>query len=231
MTQLNGVRVEASGLSKAVGGRPIVEDIGFVAEPGTTTAVIGRNGAGKSTMFKLMTGIVVGGGQTTYDGLTWHQLPSPRRLVGAYLGTFPFHSGSTVSAHLDLVAAMTDLPRSRVQDVAEQFGLTTFERTRVEALSAGSRQRLGLAAALLPDPPVLILDEPFNAHDPAEADHVYRSLSDLAGDGRTILVATHHLERLEPHATRALVLKAGRLVADSAIGPGARLTTLFSTHA
>lgn len=231
MKSVDPVRVQACGLSKHVRGRTLVEDLSFVAEPGTTTAVLGRNGAGKSTVFKLMTGVVTGGGRTTYDGLTWDQLPSPRRVVGAYLGTFPFHSGTTVEAHLDLVAAMTDLPRSRVPDVTERFGLTTFARTRVEALSAGARQRLGLAAALLPDPPVLILDEPFNALDPAEADHVYALLSDLAGAGRTIIVATHHLERLDPHATRALVLRAGRLVSDREVGPGSGLTDLFAAHA
>jgi ABC-2 type transport system ATP-binding protein len=205
--------IQVQHVSKAYRGHVVVDDLSFTASPGTTTVLAGPNGAGKSTLFKLMTGIVTGRGHTTFDGMPWQGLRLPRRSVGVYLGSSPFHSNMRVSEHLRLIASTTGNGPKRITTMLEQFDLEAHRRTKIAKLSLGMRQRLGVASAMLADPPALLLDEPFSALDPAESHRVHRWLRGLAGEGRTIIVATHHLALMETYATHALLVADGKLLA------------------
>lgn len=200
------VTIEAHELSKSYRSSIALQAVTFSAEPGTLTALVGPNGAGKTTLMKRMTEIISGGGETTYDGSQWATIPYPRRVVGLYLGSWPFHSTIRTEDHLRLVAStIPGIPASRINETLEHWGLGTHRDKRVARLSMGLRQRLGIATAMLPNPPVLLLDEPFSALDPTEATEVYDWLSSVAHhEGRTVVLSTHHLDRIEPHATHAL---------------------------
>lgn len=209
------IRVEA--LSKRYGRRTVLDSISFEVAAGSVTALIGPNGAGKSTLFKVMTNIVTGRGITTFNGKLWSQLANPRREVGAYLGASPFYGQITGRQHLALVAASCGASRARSSHLLEEFGLDPFATTKIAKMSLGARQRLGIATALIGDPPILLLDEPFSALDPMEADHVYTWLGSAADDGRTVIVSTHHLHGISPLATHALVMTSGTVRAFGSV--------------
>lgn len=204
--------VVAQDLSKKYGDRQALHPTSFTLDAGTVTVLAGPNGAGKSTLLKRMTSMVAGGGHATYDGRLWRDLPNPRRVVGIYLGSVPFQHGMRVVDHLSLLARMADVKPSTVDEMVERLHLADQRGKRVSQLSMGMRQRLGIASALLADPPVLVLDEPFSALDPHEASEVYGWVRDLVQSaGRTLLISTHHLDRIEAYMTHVLLMSEGRL--------------------
>ncbi|GAC1379617.1 MAG: ATP-binding cassette domain-containing protein [Marmoricola sp.] len=214
--------VRVAGLTKRYGSKMALDRVSFTVDPGTLTAVVGPNGAGKSTLFKVMTNIASGTGLTTYDGVPWQALDNPRRHVGVYLGSAPFYGQMKVRDHLRLVAASCGASTTAVLELLGEFGLERFASARISTLSLGGRQRLGVAAAMIGDPGTLLLDEPFSALDPAEADHVYGWLERAALDGRTVIVSTHNLARIAPLASHALVMVDGKAKAFGRIGELAR---------
>lgn len=185
--------ISVRGLGKRFGPVVAVDDVSFDVAPGMITGLLGANGSGKSTTMQLMVGLTRGAGRCTFASRPFDQLPSPRRQVGVMIGAAPFHPGRTGCAHLRMLAAGSGLPRSRVDSVLDTVGLGGAAHRRIGTYSLGMRQRLSLAAALLGDPPALILDEPTNGLDPVAARWFRALLRRLADEGRSVLVSSHLL--------------------------------------
>jgi ABC-2 type transport system ATP-binding protein len=217
--------IEARNLTKRYGGRTVVDDVSFDARPGAVTGLLGPTGAGKSTTIRLLLSLARGGGHTRFDGVRYPQLRDPMRHVGAMLDAPAFHPSRTARTHLRMVAAANGIGRTRVDEVLDWVGLTAVADRRAKEYSLGMAQRLGLAVALLGDPPNLILDEPANGLDPAGIGWLRGFLRALAAEGRTVLVAGHLLAEMAQTADRLVVLGAGRLVADE---PAASFTARSS---
>jgi ABC-2 type transport system ATP-binding protein len=152
--------IEARGLTKRFGGMLAVDDLSFTVEPGKVTGLLGPNGAGKSTTLHLMLGLVGGGGRTLFDGRPYRELGCPMRVVGAVLEARALHPRRSARDHLRMLAAAARVPDRRVDQVLDQVGLTVVAHRRAGGFSLGMAQRLGLAAALLAEPRVLLLDGP-----------------------------------------------------------------------
>lgn len=223
--------VHVAGVGKRRGPRVFLEDVSFEVRAGSLTAVIGPNGAGKSTLFRVMTNIASGTGSTTYNGVAWTRLSNPRCQVGAYLGSSPFYGRMGALEHLRLVAASCGASSRRASQLLGEFGLESFGNTKISRLSLGARQRLGVAASMVGDPGILILDEPISALDPTEADHVQRWLEQAVRDGRTVIVSTHDLHRMSSLASHALVLSHGRVRAFGQIEELSRCVQRNGTRA
>ena len=180
-----------------------VDRLDFEVDPGTVTGFLGPNGAGKTTTLRMLLGLVAPtSGAATIDGRAYRQLADPAQRVGAVLEQTGFHPGRSARDHLRVLATAAGLAPARVDEVLEQTGLAAAARRRVGGFSLGMRQRLGLAAALLGDPDVLVLDEPANGLDP-EGVHWLRGLvRGLADQGRTVLVSSHLLAELPRRSTR-----------------------------
>jgi ABC-2 type transport system ATP-binding protein len=216
--------VLVTGLTKRFGAVSAVQDLSFEVTPGIT-GFLGPNGAGKTTTLRVLLGLVrPTAGTATIDGRRYADLPQPRRTVGAVLEATGFHPGRTAREHLAILATASGLPRARVDVVLDEVGLAGDARRRVGGYSLGMRQRLGLAAALLGDPGVLILDEPANGLDPAGMAWLRGLLRDLAGQGRTVIVSSHVLAEVRQTADRAVVISGGTLryagTLDGLSGPG-----------
>jgi ABC-2 type transport system ATP-binding protein len=210
--------ISVRGLTKHFGDVLAVDHLTFDVDPGTVTGVLGPNGAGKTTTLRMLLGLVAPtSGTATIDGRPYRELPDPARRVGAVLEAGGFHPGRSARDHLRILATAAGLPGRRVGEVLEQTGLAGPGRRRVGGFSLGMRQRLGLAAALLGDPEVLVLDEPANGLDP-EGVHWLRGLvRGLADQGRTVLVSSHLLAEVAQTVDRVVIVDRGRLVAHSTL--------------
>jgi ABC-2 type transport system ATP-binding protein len=203
--------VSVTGLTKRFGAVTAVRDAAFTATPGVT-GFLGPNGAGKTTVLRMLLGLVrPTAGQALIGGRRYADLRHPRRAVGALLEATGFHPGRTARNHLTVAARLAGLPAGRVGRVLDDVGLTGDADRRVGGYSLGMRQRLGLAAALLGDPGVLILDEPANGLDPAGMAWLRGLLRDLAGQGRTVIVSSHVLAEVAQTVDHVVVLHAGEV--------------------
>lgn len=207
--------IEISGLRKSYGAFDAVHDVGFCADPGRVVGLLGPNGAGKSTTLHVLLGLAAAtAGTATIHGRSYHDLPYPSRTVGALLDAGGLHPGRTGRDHLRVLASTGRLPGRRVEQVLAQVGMTPAADRRVRTYSLGMRQRLGLAAALLGDPEVLVLDEPANGLDPAGMRWLRDLLRGFADDGGTVLLASHVLSEVRQVADDLVVVGQGRVVAD-----------------
>jgi ABC-2 type transport system ATP-binding protein len=210
--------IAVRAVTKRYGGRIAVEDLSFEVRPGVVTGLLGPNGSGKSTTLRIVLGLDhPTSGMATIDGRPYADLPAPARQVGALLDADAAEGGRKARDHLRWVARAARLPRGRVDEVLAAVGLAGAADTRMRALSLGMRQRLGIAAALLGDPATLILDEPVNGLDPAGIEWMGRLLERLAAEGRTVLVASHHLAEMQAIAGPLVVIAKGRLLADTTV--------------
>ena len=201
------------GLTKRFGPTLAVDRLTATVRPGAVTGFLGPNGSGKTTTLRMLLGLVrPTAGTATFDGRRYEELKAPVREVGTLLEATGFHPGRTARDHLRVLATAGGLPRTRPDEVLEVVGLSDVAGRKVGGFSLGMRQRLGLAAALLGDPPVLVLDEPANGLDPAGTRWLRDLLRSLADEGRTVLVSSHVLPEVEQTADDVLVISAGRLV-------------------
>ena len=204
--------VAARGLTKTFGRVTAVRDMSFTAPAGKITGFLGPNGSGKTTTLRMSLGLVQPtGGTVLIGGVPYSQLDHPRRRVGALLEATGFHPGRRARDHLRVLAGAERIPDRRVDEVLGQVDLAGAAGRRVRGFSLGMRQRLGIAAALLGDPDVLILDEPVNGLDPAGIAWLRGLLRRLAAEGRTIVLASHLLSEIAQTADHVLIVSAGQL--------------------
>jgi len=202
-------------LTKRFGELAAVDGVTFSLEPGTVTAFLGPNGAGKTTTLRLLLGLAEpAGGEALVFGRRYRELDEPIRRVGAVLESSDFHPARSGRDHLRALALAAGLPLSRVEEVLEQVDLSGAASRRVRTYSLGMRQRLGLAAALLGNPELLILDEPANGLDPAGVRWLRIFLQAFAAQGRTVLVSSHLLAEVAQTVDRVLIIDHGRLLAS-----------------
>jgi len=210
--------IEARGLSKRYGATVAVDGLGFDVRPGVVTGFLGPNGSGKSTTMRLILGLDrPDAGQARIGGRRYRDLGWPLREVGALLEARAFHPGRSARAHLRALAAGNGIPRSRVEEVLDLVGLAEVAGRRAGRFSLGMGQRLGIAAALLGDPGVLLLDEPTGGLDPEGIRWIRDLLRSLAAQGRTVFVSSHLIGELARTADRVVVIGRGRLLADTSV--------------
>ncbi|MFE0473930.1 ABC transporter ATP-binding protein [Streptomyces sp. NPDC058947] len=208
--------IDIQDLTKEFGGRRAVDRLTVRVRPGRVTGFLGPNGAGKSTTMRLVLGLDrPTSGTATLDGRAYHDLREPLRHVGALLDAQAAHGSRTARDHLRILAVSNRIPDRRVDEVLRETGLASVARRRVRTYSLGMRQRLGIAAALLGDPEVVMLDEPSNGLDPEGIVWIRRLLRRLAGEGRTVLVSSHLMNETASFADHLVVLGRGRLLADT----------------
>jgi ABC-2 type transport system ATP-binding protein len=214
--------IEAVGLTKRYGSVTAVQDLSFKVRAGAVTGFLGPNGAGKTTTLRMVLGLArPTAGHATVEGRRYVELDDPARTVGANLEVAGAHPGRSGRNHLRALAAMAGLPGSRVEDVLRLVELTDVAGRRVGKYSMGMRQRLGLAATLLGDPRVLVLDEPANGLDPRGIRWLRDFLRAMAGEGRTVLVSSHVLAEVAQTVDDVVVIHRGRMVTQ---GPVSQLT-------
>jgi ABC-2 type transport system ATP-binding protein len=207
--------IEIRGMSKRFGRVQAVKDLSFEVHAGRVTGFLGPNGAGKSTTLRMLLGLVrPSSGDGTFAGRRYEELPHPSAQVGVVLEEASFHPGRTGRNHLRVLAAAGHHPRSRVDEVLESVGLTAAAGRRVKGYSMGMRQRLAIAAALLGDPEVLILDEPANGLDPPGIRWMRDLLRSEAARGRAVLVSSHLLSEVAQAADDVVVIAGGVLRAS-----------------
>ncbi|MFF9020043.1 ATP-binding cassette domain-containing protein [Streptomyces eurythermus] len=210
--------IDVRDLTKEYGGRRAVDGLTFSVRPGRVTGFLGPNGAGKSTTFRLVLGLDrPTAGTATIGGDAYARLREPLRRVGALLDARAAHGSRTARGHLLALAASNRIPVRRVDTVLEETGLATVAGQRVRTYSLGTRQRLGIAAALLGDPEVVLLDEPANGLDPEGIVWIRTLLRRLADEGRTVLVSSHLMGETAAFADHLLILGRGRLLADTPV--------------
>jgi ABC-2 type transport system ATP-binding protein len=210
--------IEARGLSKRYGRTVAVDALSFDVRPGAVTGFLGPNGAGKSTTMRLLLGLdAPDAGEVRIGGRRYRQLGWPLREVGAVLEAKAFHPGRSVHAHLAALAASNQIPRSRVEEVLGIVGLADVAGRRAGQLSLGMAQRLGIAAALLGDPRVLLLDEPVNGLDPEGIRWMRDLLRSLAAQGRAVFVSSHLISEVARTAEHLVVIGRGRLLAATSV--------------
>ena len=210
--------IEARGLVKRYGPMTAVDHLSFDVRPGMVTGFLGPNGAGKSTTMRMMLGLDrPDAGTVRINGRHYRDLRSPLREVGALLEAKAFHPGRTARSHLTALAASNRIPRQRVNDVLEITGLEKTTNQRANKFSLGMSQRLGIAAALLGDPRVLLLDEPVNGLDPEGIRWIRNLLKNLAGQGRTVLISSHLISEVAQTADELIVIGQGRLLAQTTV--------------
>ena len=208
--------IRIQNLTKRYGPIVAVDDLSFEVRPGQVTGFLGPNGSGKTTTLRILLGLASpSAGTATIGGLPYHQLPDPVRQVGAALDSNTFHPGRSAAQHLRIIATVTGLPRSRVDEVLGLTGLADVAGRRVGGFSLGMRQRLSLAGALLGDPGVLVFDEPLNGLDPDGIRWLRGLLRELAAQDRTVFVSSHLLSEVAQTADEVVVLSRGRLVAQT----------------
>jgi ABC-2 type transport system ATP-binding protein len=207
--------IRALGLTKRYGGRTAVDDLSFSVLPGRVTGFLGPNGAGKSTTMRLVLGLErPDAGTATVCGRPYAELDAPLRQVGTMLEARSFHPGRSGRGHLLCLAQSQALPARRVQEVIDLVGLRDAADRRAGVYSLGMAQRLGIAAALLGDPQVVVLDEPVNGLDPEGVRWIRSLLRRMAAEGRTVLVSSHLMNEMAVTADHLLILGRGRLLAD-----------------
>jgi ABC-2 type transport system ATP-binding protein len=210
--------IEVRGLAKRYGDVVAVDDLSFDVEPGRVTGFLGPNGAGKSTTMRMMLGLDrPTSGHALVNGRPFAAFAQPLREAGALLDAGSVHPGRTGRGHLRVAARTNGIPDRRVDEVIDQVGLDGASRRRIKGYSLGMRQRLGIAAALLGDPGVLLFDEPMNGLDLDGVRWIRGLLRGLAGEGRTVLVSSHLMSEMQQTADRLVVIGRGRLIADATI--------------
>ena len=207
--------IEARDLGKRYGAKLAVDRLSFAVAPGKVTGFLGPNGAGKSTTMRLVLGLDrPDGGTATIGGMPYRDLVSPLRTVGALLEARAVHTGRSAFNHLLFLAQTQGLPRRRVQEVIDLVGLGAVAGKRAGGFSLGMTQRLGIAAAMLGDPQVLVLDEPVNGLDPEGILWIRNLMKRLAAEGRTVFVSSHLMNEMAVTADHLIVIGRGRLIAD-----------------
>lgn len=210
--------VAVAGLAKSFGAVHAVTDLSFTVQPGRVTGFLGPNGAGKTTTLRLLLGLATpDAGAATIGGRRYSEWTRPWQRVGAALEASSFHPGRTARDHLRVYAPQVGVNDLRCDEVLAIVGLSDAARRRVGGFSTGMRQRLALAATLLGDPQVLLLDEPANGLDPEGIAWLRRFLRHLAGQGRTILVSSHVLSEVEQTVDDVVIIARGRLVHASSL--------------
>lgn len=210
--------LEIEHVTKRYGPNVVVDDLSFTVEPGRVTGFLGPNGAGKSTLMKILLDLAsADGGRATIGGTRYRTYRDPARTVGVVLEPNAFHPGRSGRNHLRVLADGMGVSHARLEEMLRLVGLAEAADRRVGAYSLGMRQRLGIAAALLGDPPVLILDEPGNGLDPQGIRWLRDLLRLRAANGNTVFVSSHLLAEVEHLADDVVVINRGRLVAAGAI--------------
>jgi len=210
--------IEARGLTKRYGDTLAVDDLSFRVEPGKITGFLGPNGAGKTTTMRLILGLDhPTSGTVTVNGQPFERLAYPMRQVGALLDAKAVHGGRSAYNHLLCLAETNNLPRRRVDETLALVGLNEVARKRSKGFSLGMGQRLGIAAALLGDPAILMFDEPVNGLDPEGILWIRNLMKALAAEGRTVFVSSHLMSEMEHTADHLLVIGRGRLISDCTV--------------
>jgi ABC-2 type transport system ATP-binding protein len=210
--------ISVENVTKRYGERVAVDDLSFQVKPGIVTGFLGPNGAGKSTTMRLMLGLdAPTAGSVTIDGRSYLDLEAPLHEVGAMLEARAIHTGRSAYNHLLALAQTHGIGRARVSEVIDVVGLQDVARKRVGGFSLGMGQRLGVAAALLGDPQVLILDEPANGLDPEGILWIRTLLKRLAKEGRTVFLSSHLMAEMAQTAEHLVVIGRGRLIADTSV--------------
>ncbi|RLL68939.1 ABC transporter ATP-binding protein [Streptomyces sp. Z26] len=210
--------IEAYGLTKHYGAKTAVYNLSFQVRPGAVTGFLGPNGSGKSTTMRMILGLdTPSSGQVTIGGHTFRQLPNAPRQVGALLDAKAVHGGRNARNHLLSLAQLSGIPARRVDEVLGVVGLQDVGRKRSKGFSLGMGQRLGIAAALLGDPQVLLFDEPVNGLDPEGILWVRNLMKGLAAEGRTVFVSSHLMSEMAQTADHLIVIGRGQLMADTSV--------------
>ena len=208
--------IEVRDLTKRYGEKLAVDNLSFTVEAGRVTGFLGPNGAGKSTTMRLILGLdYPESGTATINGRPYHDLANPLTTVGALLEAKSVHPGRSARNHLLFLAQSQGLPRTRVDEVLDLVGLREVANQRAGSFSLGMSQRLGIAAALLGNPQVLLLDEPVNGLDPEGVLWIRNLMKQLAGEGRTILVSSHLMNEMAVTADHLIVIGRGKLITES----------------
>ncbi|MFE1907739.1 ABC transporter ATP-binding protein [Streptomyces gardneri] len=226
--------IEVRELTKRYGSTTAVDALTFTVRPGLVTGFLGPNGSGKSTTLRMVLGLhTPTSGSVTVDGRPFADRPRGLRHVGALLDAGEVHDGRTARAHLAVLARGNRIPLARVDEVLEEVGLAGAARRRIGGYSLGMRQRLGIAGALLGDPPVLLFDEPLNGLDPEGVKWVRGLFRRLAAEGRTVFVSSHLMTEMEHTADELVVIGRGELIAAESLSEfaarGARLSVTVGT--
>lgn len=207
--------IEVTNLTKRYGATVAVDDLTFSIKPGIVTGFLGPNGAGKSTTMRMILGLdAATSGTATVDGVPLAQHAQPLRSLGSLLEAGAVHPSRSAHDHLRALAATNGIPTSRVGEVLDLVGLSEVARRRSGGFSLGMGQRLGIAAALLGDPGVVMLDEPVNGLDPEGILWIRHLLQDLAAEGRTVFVSSHLMSEMEMMAEHFVIIGQGRLIED-----------------
>jgi ABC-2 type transport system ATP-binding protein len=207
--------IETQALTKRYGTTVAVDDLSIAVRPGRVTGFVGPNGAGKTTTMQLLLGLAAPqSGEALVTGRRYVDIERPLSVVGALLDAGSFHPGRSARSHLRWIAQSNGIARGRPDDVLRLVGLSDVAGRRAGTFSLGMRQRLGVAAALLGDPPILVLDEPTIGLDPEGIRWMRETLRALAAEGRTIFVSSHLMSELEDTADQLIVIGKGRLLAD-----------------
>jgi len=207
--------IEAEHLSKHYGSTVAVDDLSFTVRPGAVTGFLGPNGSGKSTTMRMVMGLdAPSAGAVTVNGRPYAELPWPLREVGGLLEAKAIHPGRSAYAHLRMLAMTNKIPKDRVDQVLGLVGLEAVAHRRAGKFSLGMGQRLGIAAALLGDPPVLLFDEPVNGLDPDGIRWVRNLLKNLAAEGRTVFVSSHLMSEMALTADHVVIIGKGKLIAE-----------------
>jgi ABC-2 type transport system ATP-binding protein len=210
--------IEVVGLTKRYGATVAVDDLSFTARAGRVTGFVGPNGAGKSTTMRVVLGLdAPHAGEALVNGRRYGKLGAPLREIGALLDAGALHPGRRAYDHLLWLTQSNGLPRGRIDEVLALVGLSDVAQRRTGGFSLGMAQRLGIAAALLGDPPVLMFDEPVNGLDPEGVRWIRGFLRGLAAEGRAVLVSSHLMNELQGTADHLVVIGRGRLIADTSV--------------
>ena len=210
--------IEVRGLTKRYGPKIVVNDLSFQVEPGRVTGFLGPNGSGKTTTARMILGLTEpDGGTATIGGRVYRKIVRPLRQIGALINAGAVMPGRTAIEHLRWLAAANGIPLPRADQVLGMVGLEAVGGRKVGGFSLGMRQRLGIAAALIGDPPVLIFDEPINGLDPEGIRWIRRFMKDLAREGRTVFVSSHLMSEMALTATELIVIGQGQLIAAESI--------------
>ena len=213
-----GSGIVVAGLRKRYGATQALDGMSFTVHPGLVTGFVGPNGAGKSTTMRVILGLAaVEEGTALIEGKPYHRLRHPLHHVGSLLDAAAPHPGRSARDHLLWLAHSQGLAARRVDQVLDQVGLTSAARRKAGGYSLGMRQRLGIAAALLGDPPTVMLDEPFNGMDPEGIVWMRGFLRSLASQGRAVLVSSHLMSELQDTADHLVVVGRGRAIADTSV--------------
>lgn len=227
-----GPALRVEHLTKRYGSNTVVDDLTFTAQPGRVTGFLGPNGSGKSTTMKILLDLAsADGGRATIGDVRYRDLPNPSGTVGALLESNAFHPARSGRNHLRVLADAAGVTFGRVDEVLELVGLEHAADRRVGAYSLGMRQRLGFAAAILRDPPVLVLDEPANGLDPQGIRTMRDLLRSRAALGHTVFVSSHLLAEVEHLVDDVIVLNQGRLVTSGPLSDLQQTATLIRTPA